>query len=92
MIQSRPKSAKRITWSRVFLLPVLMLVFLFAGCATEEEPEIQYVTVELPEGSTKLYYLNEERTKVVSENFDLSFGSVDEGWYDLGRRYRSIGE
>lgn len=78
MKHNRQKKEKTFLWGRFFLLPVLMFVFCFAGCAEEEEPEIQYVTVELPEGSTKLYYMNDERTKVISENFDLSFGSVDE--------------
>ena len=41
------------------LLPVLLLTFLFAGCAGDLEPDVQFVTVELPEGSTKLYYLND---------------------------------
>ena len=78
MKQNRRKTEKILSWSRCLLLPVLVLVFLFAGCAKEEEPEIQLVTVNLPEGSTKLYYMNEDRTKVVGENFDLSFGTVDE--------------
>lgn len=78
MKQNRRKTEKILSWSRCLLLPVLVLVFLLAGCAKEEEPEIQLVTVNLPEGSTKLYYMNEDRTKVVGENFDLSFGTVDE--------------
>ena len=78
MKQNRQKTEKVLSWGRCLLLPVLVLVFLFAGCAKEEEPEIQLVTVNLPEGSTKLYYMNEDRTKVVGENFDLSFGTVDE--------------
>lgn len=78
MKQSRQKSKKTGMWGRGLLLPVLMLILLVSGCAKEEEPQIQISTVELPEGSTKLYFMNEERTKVVSENFELSFGSVDE--------------
>jgi len=78
MKHNRKKSERTGLWGRYLLLPVLMFFFLLSGCAKEEEPPIQIATVELPEGSTKLYYMNEERTKVVSENFDLSFGSVDE--------------
>lgn len=76
MIQSRPKSTKRFSWGRVFLLPVLMLAFLFAGCA-KETPEIELVTPEVPDESVKLYYMNEERTKVVGEVFELSSGNLD---------------
>ena len=72
----RKKSERIGLWGRHLLLSVLMLFFLLSGCAKEEEPPIQIATVELPEGSTKLYYMNEERTKVVSENFELSFGSL----------------
>lgn len=74
----RKKSEKTGRWSRGLLLPVLLFFFALSGCAAEEDSLIQIATVELPEGSTKLYYMNEDRTKVVSENFDLSFGSVDE--------------
>ena len=71
-------------WGRAFLLPVLMLVLLFSGCVKEKEPmelveeeEPQLITVELPEGSVKLYFMNEERTKVVSENLDFKQTTVD---------------
>lgn len=63
---------------RRLLLPVLLLVLLVAGCAKEAVPEREPITVELPEGSTKLYFLNEGRTKVVSENFERVIGTVDE--------------
>jgi germination protein M len=78
MKQIRQKSKKTGLWGRYFLLPVLMFALMLSGCTKEEEPEIDLVTVELPEDSTKLYFMNEERTKVVSENFSLSFGTVDE--------------
>ncbi len=78
MKQIRKKKERVALWGRYLLLLVLMYSLMLTGCAKEQEPEIQFATVELPEGSTKLYYLNEERTKVVSENFKLSFGTVDE--------------
>ena len=78
MKQDRQKRKNTFWWGRVFLLSVLMPVFLFVGCAKEKEAEEQQITVKLPEGSIKLYYMNEDRTKVVSENFKLSFGAVDE--------------
>lgn len=66
------------------MLPVLMLFLLLSGCAKEEAPPVesepkepQIITVELPEGSVKLYYMNEQRTKVVSENFDFMQTTVD---------------
>ena len=65
-------------WGRMVLLLVLMLLVAFSSCNKKEEPEDQVVTVELPEGATKLYYMNEERTKVISEDFDLGFGTADE--------------
>lgn len=64
-------------WGRRLLLPVLMLFLLFSGCAPEEAPEPEIITVKLPEGSTKLYYLNAERTKVVSENTEPIIGTVE---------------
>lgn len=60
------------------LLSVLVLSVLLFGCAKEEGDQDHTVTVELPEGSTKLFFMNEERTKVVSENFKLSFGTLEE--------------
>jgi len=68
----------RYVRSRILLLPVLMLLFLFSGCNREEvQEERQVITVEIPEGATKLYFLNETRTRVISENFDLSIGTVE---------------
>jgi len=83
MKQNRQKKEVAFSWGRWLLLPVLMLAFMVAGCAKEEEPEPQITTVKLPEGSTKLFFLNEDRTKVISENFDLSFGTVEEQLSEL---------
>lgn len=78
MKKKRKEKYITVWWGRQILLPVLLLFLLIAGCAKEEVPNREVMTVKLPEGSTKLYYLNEERTKVVSENFDLRRGNVDE--------------
>ena len=78
MQKSRQKKSIGSGWGRSFLLPLLMLVLLLSGCKEEETPVRELITVELPEGSTKLYYLNDERTKVISENYELSRGAVEE--------------
>ncbi|MBO5351674.1 MAG: GerMN domain-containing protein [Lachnospiraceae bacterium] len=63
---------------RKLLLPFLLFLLLFSACRKEEEPEQpKKITVELPDDATKLYYLNEERTKVVSENYKLTFGDAE---------------
>lgn len=59
------------------MLLALLFVLLFSGCAQEAEPEPQFITVEFPEGAIKLFYPNEERTKVNGENFDLTPGTLD---------------
>jgi len=64
-------------WSRAALLFVLMFVFMLSGCMETEEPEPQLITVGFPEGKIKLYFPNEERTKVASENFELTPGVLD---------------
>ncbi len=74
----RKEKYMRYSWGRKLLLPVLLLFLLLSGCTGEEPEEREMITVEIPEGSTKLYFMNEERTKVVSENFDLAIGSVEE--------------
>ena len=74
MKQQRQKREQAFFWSRIFLL----LVVMFAGCAKEQEMEQQQITVELPEDVTKLYYMNDESTKVISKNFELSFGTTEE--------------
>lgn len=73
------KKLTRNRRGRYWLLPVLLLfLLLFGGCAEEEPPVRELITVKVPEGATKLYYLNEERTKVVGTNFDLAIGTADE--------------
>ena len=42
------------------------------------QEETPLVTVEIPEDATKLYYLNEERTKVISEAFVLEMNTIEE--------------
>lgn len=62
---------------RAAMLFCLITVFMFSGCTQAEEPEQQLITVDFPEGAIKLYFPNEERTKVTSENFDLTPGTLD---------------
>ena len=64
-------------FGKSFMLFALLFVLLFSGCAQEAEPEPQFITVEFPEGAIKLFYPNEERTKVNGENFDLTPGTLD---------------
>ncbi len=78
MHRNRKKNKIGLGWGRICLLPLLMLVFLLTACSEKETSIREVFVVELPEGSTKLYYLNEERTKVISENYDLSRGTVEE--------------
>lgn len=42
------------------------------------QEETPIVTVEIPEDATKLYYLNEERTKVISQAFVLEMNTAEE--------------
>lgn len=62
--------------SRILLL--VLLLFLISGCVAKEVPKENITTVELPEATTKLYYLNEERTKVEGQSFFVKNGTVDE--------------
>lgn len=65
------------TRGRRILLPVLLLFLLLCGCTGNEVPEPEAVET-VPAGSAKLYCLNEERTKVVAQAYDLPTGTVDE--------------
>lgn len=78
ILKGRQKKSIRCSRSRKLLLLVLLLFAVSGGCRQEKEPEQERYTVELPEDSYKLYYMNTERTKVISENFDLGFGTAEE--------------
>ena len=81
MSNKRQRTRKADAWGRIVLLPVLLLILLFIGCVKEEEQveeEPQLFTVELPEGSVKLYAMNAERTKVVGESLDFKPGRMEE--------------
>ncbi len=56
---------------------VFLWFLFFTGCTIVQE-EVPLVTVEIPKDATKLYYLNEERTKVISEAFVFARGVVEE--------------
>lgn len=78
MRTGRQRNSIRHVRGRQLLPLVLLFLILFCGCsASEDISEQELITVKLPEGSTKLYFLNEERTKVISENFNLVIGTVD---------------
>lgn len=78
MVQKcRQKKSIRCSRSRIILLFVLLLA-VSGGCRPEQEPEQEKLTVNLPEDSSKLYYMNDDRTKVISENFDPGFGTAEE--------------
>ena len=63
--------------SRKLALPVFLWFLFLTGCTIMQE-ETPLVTVEIPEDATKLYYLNEERTKVISEAFVLEMNTIEE--------------
>ena len=73
--------------SRWILLPLLLLFLMFSGCAASKQKEVpeeqEIITVNIPEGSTKLYYMNEARTKVINKGITLSHGTVEEQVSDL---------
>jgi len=86
MKKSRIEKSIGYRRGRWFLLPLFVLFLVLSGCVKPELPEVvpteipavpEIITVEIPKGSTKLYYLNEERTKVISENITLDPGVAD---------------
>ena len=62
---------------RWVLLLVFLLLFLLSGCRKEEKSDMGQQETVLPEGTVRLYVLNEERTKVVSEEFTVSETGAD---------------
>ena len=78
MKKNRQKNFTMGKWGRSLLLLVFVPFVLLSGCQKKEEPGQEQITVEIPEGVKKLYVLNEERTKVISENFEPVYGAVDE--------------
>ena len=59
------------------VVPVFLCFLFLTGCTIMQE-ETPIVTVEIPEDATKLYYLNEERTKVISQAFVLEMNTAEE--------------
>ncbi len=91
MRKGKRKNEIRKVWGRTVLLPFLLLCLFFSSCTREEKTEApQRITVELPEDATKLYYLNEERTKVISENYKLGFGRAEEQISELLTKLEEI--
>lgn len=62
---------------KIFIIPIFLLFLFLTGCAIVKE-ESSIVTVEIPKDATKLYYLNEERTKVISEVLVLEMSTIEE--------------
>lgn len=71
---------------RWMLLPLFVLFLIISGCTKTDIPEEapaelpverELITVEIPEGSTTLYYMNEERTKVINKAITLAPGTVE---------------
>lgn len=90
MEKKQQKKQNRKERGRGVLFLVCMLFFLFAACVETPVLEQEMITVELPEDYTKLYFMNDERTKVVSENFRLSFGTAEEQVAELLTRLEEI--
>lgn len=88
MLRRKKTTGKR--YGRWLLLSLFMLIFMFFGCAkaqaqeesptetpTEMPAEPVIITVQIPEGSSTLYYMNEERTKVINKGITLTPGTVE---------------
>lgn len=73
--QKKSRAGRR---SRKLLFPVLMLLLLWSGCAKEKEADSPLQETELTEDSMKLYYPNAEHTKVISESFEPTQGTVED--------------
>ena len=78
MRNTERKKYRVCQWSRKLLFSVSMLFLLFSGCAGKEAPELSEDMEKVTDGSPVLYVLNRERTKVVSESFDLVHGTAEE--------------
>ena len=78
MRNTERKKYRVCQWYRKLLFPVFMLLLLFSGCAGKEAPELSEDMEQVSDGSPVLYVLNKERTKVVSESFDLLHGTAEE--------------
>ena len=55
---------------------ILLLLFLI-GCMTTQQ-ESSLITVDIPKNAIQLYYLNEERTQVISKELSLEKNTVAE--------------
>ena len=62
---------------KLFIISVFLWFVFLTGCAIMKE-ESSSVTVEIPKDVTQLYYLNEERTKVISEVLVLEMSTIEE--------------
>lgn len=77
MKKNRQEKKKNSLRGRRVLLPVLLFSFLLAGCAAKRTPG-PVITEQVPEEGIRLYFMNEERTKVVSESFTCSTDSTEQ--------------
>lgn len=67
---------------RRYLFSILLLFLFLTGCMMTQK-ESSLITVNIPKGATKLYYLNEERTKVISEDLSLKMNTIAEQISDI---------
>ena len=73
-------NAEKITgshWGRIVLLLVFVFFFPLSGCGWQNASYQEPAEEAVPEDAVRLYVMNEERTKVVTEEFVLSGDSVD---------------